>query len=195
MGLVLRNLSFAICSSEKKMLTNFIPKHLTRKKTIMLPMEQATRHKIVPSMAPNAYPAASSKGSPGIKAIIICKTIIPMKAILEIKPLDSTQFLKASGSEIYFTSGRPTNHPIRPIIIKAKMRAIKASFFLALAERVVFFSVILSVLGTLGLHPALLSQPTLFSKLSERFPLSCNRAKCYSLGLRLSQGSGNKYRT
>ena len=62
----------------------------------------------VPSQTPKAYPAAISSGSPGMKAMTICSTIIPTKAMRPQMPCVFTQARNFSGSSIKRSSGPRT---------------------------------------------------------------------------------------
>ena len=70
----------------------------------------AKSHIKVPLTTPNAYPAAISKGPPGIIARNTCTILIPIKASTPRKPYESTHSLNFSGSDTNSSSGLPTKY-------------------------------------------------------------------------------------
>ena len=82
----------------KNSVTIFMPKRLTRRKMQLLLKVTPMRHRTVPAHAPNAYPAQTSKTSPGRKGKKICSMKMPTMIIWPKNPLSATWVRKYSGS-------------------------------------------------------------------------------------------------
>ncbi len=107
-----------IFSSLKKTRTSRIPNFRTSQKVMMLTMAASAMDRIIPSTTPKAYPAAISKGSPGMAAITTWKMTIPAKISRARQPFASTQTRNAAGSEMKLTMGVPTNFQITTLKIR-----------------------------------------------------------------------------
>ena len=123
-----RNPIFSICLRETNSSTKRMPNLRTSRKTTTLLMVIVISQSSVPGTTPKIYPAASSKGPPGITANTTCKKLnIPKINIPQI-PRSCIHTRSISGLDAKETSGRH-NNIVRPAKTITTIAGIKKRYF------------------------------------------------------------------
>ena len=128
-----RNFMDSIFSRGMKTSTARVPNLRTKVNTRTPPMVMPSIQSSVPSTKPKAYPAAISRGSPGMTATKTCSTTMPRNASRPQIPWASTQARNCSGSETNWIRGFPANQKTRPDSRRNRATPQPAMYFLCLS--------------------------------------------------------------